>query len=211
MGSSLYREAGRRSFSVRPPGSRGAETSELVGGEANDAGDGERCTGQVGAVVDGVAGPRLGAVGQICTFTAPFIDTTAGVMAARVVSGTFLHRSREGWPGEWPRRWQRRRRSEPGDEDAVLAPYNCWVNPALTSAARPPDLPAGLTVNEAVRISEAITAAHAESTRTVYDFGWSQWERWCSTRGATPLPAEPALICAYLTEPARLRLRDAAL
>jgi hypothetical protein len=72
--------------------------------------------------------------------------------------------------GEWPRRWRRRRRSEPGDENAVLAPYNFWVNPALTSAARPPDLPAGLTVDEAVRISEAITAAHAESTRTMYDF-----------------------------------------
>lgn len=116
------------------------------------------------------------------------------------MSGTFLSRSREGWPGEWPRRWRRHRRSEPGDEDAVPAPYNLWVNPALTTAARPPDLPAHLTVEEAVRISEAITAAHAESTRTVYDFAWSQWERWCSTRGATPLPAEPALICAYLTE-----------
>lgn len=115
------------------------------------------------------------------------------------MSGTVLSRSRDRWPGERPGRW-RRRRSEPGDEGAVLAPYNLWVNPALTSAARPPDLPAGLTVEEAVRISEAITAAHAESTRTVYDFAWSQWERWCSARGATPLPAEPALICAYLTE-----------
>ncbi|MCK5891820.1 hypothetical protein [Aeromicrobium sp.] len=74
------------------------------------------------------------------------------------------------------------------------------MKPALTFAARPPDLLAGLTVDEAVRISEAITAAHAESTRTVYEFAWSQWEGWCSTRGATPLPAEPALICAYLTE-----------
>lgn len=83
------------------------------------------------------------------------------------MSGTFLNRSREGWPGEWPRRWRRHRRSEPGEEDAVLAPYNFWVNPALTSAARPPDPLAGLTVDEAVRISEAITAAHAESTRTV--------------------------------------------
>ena len=116
------------------------------------------------------------------------------------MSGTFLHRSREGWPGKWPRRWRRQRRSEPGGEDAVLGLYNFWVNPALTSAARPPELPTGLTVDEAVRISEAITAAHAESTRTVYDFAWSQWEHGCSGRGATPLPAEPALICAYLTE-----------
>ena len=30
----------------------------------------------------------------------------------------------------------------------------------------------------------------------MYDFAWSQWERWCKARGATTLPAEPALICA---------------
>lgn len=117
------------------------------------------------------------------------------------MSGTLLSGSRESRPAEWPGRWRlRHRRGEPGDDGAVLAPDKFWVNPALTSATRPPDLPAGLTVEEAVRISDAITAAHAESTRTVYDFAWSQWERWCSTRGATPLPAEPALICAYLTE-----------
>jgi integrase len=61
-------------------------------------------------------------------------------------------------------------------------------------------LPAGLSVEEAVRIAEAITASHAESTRTVYDWAWSQWERWCTDRGTTAMPAEPALICAYLTE-----------
>jgi hypothetical protein len=56
------------------------------------------------------------------------------------------------------------------------------VNPGLKPSARQPDLPAGLTIDEAVRISEAVTAAHAESPRTVYDFAWSQWERWCATR-----------------------------
>lgn len=74
------------------------------------------------------------------------------------------------------------------------------MNPALTPATRPQALPTGLTVDEAIRISEAVTAAHAESTRTVYEFAWGQWERWCAARGATPLPAEPALVCAYLTE-----------
>ena len=63
-----------------------------------------------------------------------------------------------------------------------------------------PHLPDGLCVEEAVRIAEAITAAHAESTRTMYDWAWSQWERWCHARGAIPLPVEPGLICAYLTE-----------
>ena len=32
------------------------------------------------------------------------------------------------------------------------------------------DLPAGLKSEEAVRIAEAVTAAHAESTRTMYDW-----------------------------------------
>jgi hypothetical protein len=109
-----------------------------------------------------------------------------------------------GWragAGEWPGRWRRRHRREPGDDVAALAPYNLWVTPPpLTPATRPHALPTGLTVDEAVRISEAITAAHAESTRTVYDFAWSQWQRWCAGRGATAMPAEPALICAYLTE-----------
>ena len=69
-----------------------------------------------------------------------------------------------------------------------------------TAAARPAALPADLTVDEAVRIADAITAAHADSTRNVYAWAWSQWERWCTGRGATAIPAEPAMICAYLTE-----------
>jgi hypothetical protein len=113
------------------------------------------------------------------------------------MSGAGLSRW-EGWAGEWPI-W-RRRRPGTGDPATSRGPYNLWVHPPATPAARPDDLPAGLTVDEAVRISEAISAAHAESTRTVYDFAWGQWERWCATRGATSLPAEPALICAYLTE-----------
>ena len=74
------------------------------------------------------------------------------------------------------------------------------MNSLLTSAPNHADLPAGLRVEEAIRIADAITAANAQSTRTMYDWAWSQWERWCHARGATTLPAEPALICAYLTE-----------
>lgn len=29
---------------------------------------------------------------------------------------------------------------------------------------------------------------------------WSQWERWCQARGVVPMPAAPAMICAYLTD-----------
>jgi integrase len=58
------------------------------------------------------------------------------------------------------------------------------MNSLLRSDPDHPHLPAGLRVEEAVRIAEAITAAHAESTRTKYDWAWSQWERWCHARGA---------------------------
>jgi len=107
--------------------------------------------------------------------------------------------------GEWPGRHRahrvglwRGRRARP--DDRPPAPYNTWMNSLLTSAPGHTHLPAGLRVGEAIRIAEAITAAHAESTRTMYDWAWSQWERWCHTRGASTLPAEPALNCAYLTE-----------
>jgi integrase len=63
-----------------------------------------------------------------------------------------------------------------------------------------PSVPAGLTAADAERISAAIAAARAESTREVYARAWSLWERWCLARGIAPLPAEPLALCAYLTE-----------
>ena len=126
------------------------------------------------------------------------------------MSGTGITSWRDGWPAEWRGRWRRHRWGlRPWVDEAAVgrAPYNLWVKPPLTPATRPayvtdlaPDLPAGLTVDEAVRIAEVITASHAESTRTMYDWAWSKWEAWCTTRGVTAMPAEPALICAYLTE-----------
>jgi integrase len=102
--------------------------------------------------------------------------------------------------GKWPGRWRRRHPRWAGEAAAARAPYNLGTNPPLTPATRSSDLPAGLTVDEAVRIADAITAAHSDSTRTMYAWAWSQWERWCTGRGVNPLPAEPAMICAYLTE-----------
>lgn len=121
------------------------------------------------------------------------------------MSGTL----RPGWwfessAGEPPGRWRRRRRRRPEQQVAATverrAPYNLWMTAPLTAAASPTALPADLTVDEAVWIADAITAAHADSTRAVYAWAWSQWERWCAGRGATAMPAEPAMICAYLTE-----------
>lgn len=85
--------------------------------------------------------------------------------------------------------------------------YNDWVNallqaltahPALPAASS--HLPAGLTVEDAVRIAEALRATYTESTRTIYRHAWRHWERWCATRQVPAMPAAPAMICAYLTE-----------
>lgn len=72
---------------------------------------------------------------------------------------------------------------------------------------RPTDLPshpldrwAGLTEDDATRIAAALAATHADSTRQVYAFAWRRWVSWCAGRGIAPFPAEPAAVCAYLTE-----------
>lgn len=85
--------------------------------------------------------------------------------------------------------------------------YNLWVitttAEALTdtaNTAQPIELPDGLTVQDTLRIAEAVNSTLAASTRRVYSLGWSRWERWCAARDAQPLPASAALVCAYLTE-----------
>jgi integrase len=62
------------------------------------------------------------------------------------------------------------------------------------------DRPRGLTEADLARITSAVTAAHAPATRKIYHFAWGHWERWCAQRGINPLPADPAAVCAYLTE-----------
>lgn len=61
-------------------------------------------------------------------------------------------------------------------------------------------LPAALTEVDADRIAAAIAAARTESTRRIYAYTWGQWARWCAGRRLTPLPGDPAALCAYLTE-----------
>jgi site-specific recombinase XerD len=70
---------------------------------------------------------------------------------------------------------------------------------------------AGLTEVDAHRIAAAMTAAVTESTRTVYGHSWRRWERWCASRGITPLPAAPAAVCAYLTERAEEKISASVL
>ena len=80
---------------------------------------------------------------------------------------------------------------------------------------RPADLPAaprddgglrGLTSDDLQRISVAIDAEVAESTRTTYASSWRSWEAWCHRRGLVPLPADPDALAAYLTERAEAGL-----
>lgn len=58
----------------------------------------------------------------------------------------------------------------------------------------------GLTEEEMSRIEAAATAAHADSTQVVYAHAWHRWSTWARTRGLQELPADPAAVCAYLTE-----------
>jgi hypothetical protein len=48
---------------------------------------------------------------------------------------------------------------------------------------------AGLTVADATRIAEAMSACHAESTRAIYAGAWQRWERWWTAREIDPMPA----------------------
>ena len=48
------------------------------------------------------------------------------------------------------------------------APYNHWMNLTSTGHDVYLDLPDGLSVEETVRIAEALQASHADSTRTIY-------------------------------------------
>ena len=125
-----------------------------------------------------------------------------------------MRRVSRGWlPGARARFTERGLRSrlpgEPEEWHHALAPYDEPVNPTSPAPAPPvpalatdlPDhLPGGLRVEEAVRIAEALSATHAASTREIYRVTWGQWERWCQARGAVPMPASPAIICAYLTD-----------
>lgn len=71
---------------------------------------------------------------------------------------------------------------------------------APETAPEPLPFPVALTEADADRISAAVDAARTESTRRVYAYTWGQWARWCAARNLSPLPGDPAALCAYLTE-----------
>ena len=85
------------------------------------------------------------------------------------------------------------------------------LGPTIADVEEAPGVPAGLTVADATRIAEAMSACHAESTRAIYAGAWQRWEHWCSARDISPMPAHPAAICAYLTDRAATGLSIGAL
>ena len=59
--------------------------------------------------------------------------------------------------------------------------------------------PDALTVVEIETVLGYAEAAKAAATRTAYTSDWRDFSAWCTARGTTPLPAQPAIICAYLS------------
>jgi len=64
----------------------------------------------------------------------------------------------------------------------------------------PAELPEGITLEDAERITELAEEDRRPSTRRVYRSKWRLFAAWCNERGADPLPASEELVAAYLAE-----------
>lgn len=64
----------------------------------------------------------------------------------------------------------------------------------------PADLPDGVTIEDAERITELANEDRRPSTRRVYESKWGLFEAFCSERGADALPAGEELVAAYLSK-----------
>lgn len=58
----------------------------------------------------------------------------------------------------------------------------------------------GLTDLDLERITRATEAARSPGTHRIYRYAWEQWATWCAERGFEPLPADPAAMCAFMTQ-----------
>lgn len=58
----------------------------------------------------------------------------------------------------------------------------------------------GLTDQDLEPITRATHAARAPGTHKIYEYAWEQWATWCAERGFEPLPADPAAMCAFMTQ-----------
>ena len=71
---------------------------------------------------------------------------------------------------------------------------------AASTPKAPAELPEGITLEDAERITELAEEDRRPSTRRVYRSKWSLFAAWCNDRGADPLPASEELVAAYLAE-----------
>lgn len=95
--------------------------------------------------------------------------------------------------------------SVPADAPALAAPAGLSDLSDLSDRSGLPvlaDLTSvpGLTATDAERITAALDGNYAPTTVAAYTWTWSHFARWCHTRGLEPLPADPAAVCAYLTD-----------
>lgn len=65
-------------------------------------------------------------------------------------------------------------------------------------AAPPPELAPYLA-----RVNEALESEGAPATKRATASDWAKFERWCSHRSLTPLPAHPITVCLYLLSTTR--------
>ncbi|MCS3662027.1 hypothetical protein GGQ21_002540 [Salinibacter ruber] len=63
------------------------------------------------------------------------------------------------------------------------------LEPTDPSPETPAELPEGITLEDAERITELAEEDRRPSTRRVYRSKWSLFVSWCEKRGADPLPA----------------------
>lgn len=63
-----------------------------------------------------------------------------------------------------------------------------------------PTAPITVPVELVERTLENAKNSKAKNTRRAYASQWRMFERWCCERGASPLPAEPAVLALYVTE-----------
>jgi site-specific recombinase XerD len=53
--------------------------------------------------------------------------------------------------------------------------------------------------------------SRAASTRAAYASDWRIFERWCSEQGLTVLPANPAMVAAFLADQAKVGMKPSTL
>ena len=72
------------------------------------------------------------------------------------------------------------------------------VVPAPPAAAEPdPPPPPTLSADDIAGARSFVDASRAASTRKAYDADWCRFSKWCQSRNAPALPANPALVAVY--------------